>query len=80
MVTTEKNKKIQEQALILTNQIALSNTRLQQVQKECDHPEYYLEFKQGSGVHRICNICLSEVGYPTSDELRDFLGAETENK
>ena len=59
---------------ILNNQINVLNKEKQTLQDNCKHEKRKVKFENGTNTMKIyCEICGKELGYPTKEEVEEFL-------
>lgn len=80
----DKNDEIKKTVAGITNDIKSQEKQLEEIRKECDHPEKEVKLKlTGDGVgspqlRKVCNVCGQVVGYPGPEEIKRELG-DTKN-
>ena len=57
----------------LTKNIQQLSKELEQLQNECNHPESVIKQQEGGRVLKYCKDCGKEIGYPTQQELENYL-------
>ena len=57
----------------LSNNIQKLSKELKELQDGCNHPESVIKQKIGGGVLKYCNNCGKEIGYPSPEELENYL-------
>ena len=66
----EKKQKID----ILNNQINVLNKEKQTLQDNCNHEKRKVKFENGTNTMKTyCEVCGKELGYPTKEEVDEFL-------
>lgn len=46
---------------------------LEELQEECNHEESIIKQQMGGKVIKYCKFCNKELGYPSKDELENYL-------
>lgn len=77
MEATNNNEEIKKEADSLSEDIKKSEKRLEEIQEQCNHSESKITNVSKGGQRAtyklVCTTCNREVGYPSPDELEDFL-------
>jgi hypothetical protein len=66
----ENSKKITE----IDEQIKALNKEKEEIQSKCIHKETKVKLEIGTNTPKLyCSVCNKEIGYPSREQLNDFL-------